>query len=75
MNRWTNYIVWFPNNIIQSISTVEFVEKNKWIKNASKFGMLLDRLRIYNFLYEKEVENSLRTEVLSWCEGKIKEGI
>lgn len=75
MNRWTNYIIWFPENIIQSISTVEFVEQKNWNKNSSTFGMLIDRLRIYNFLYEKEVETSLRKEVLKWCENKIASGI
>lgn len=75
LNRWTNYISWFPNNIIQSISTVEFVEQNYWNKHSSTFGMLFDRLRIYNFLYEKDVEASLRSDVLDWCRIKIDSGI
>jgi hypothetical protein len=75
MNRWVKYIDWFSNNIIQSISTVEYVGKKAWSKNTSTFGMLLDRLRIYNFLYEKNVDTTLRKEVLEWCETKINEGI
>jgi len=75
MNNWTNYLIWFPENIIQSISTVEFVLPKTWNKRTSSFGMLFDRLRIYNFLYEQNVESSLRTEVSTWCDTKINEGI
>lgn len=75
MNNWTNYLVWFPENIIQSISTVEFVQQKVWNKRTSSFGMLFDRLRIYNFLYEKNVEAGLRGEVSKWCNDKITNGI
>lgn len=75
MNRWLKYFRWYSDNIIQSISTVDFVEKTKWEKNSSTFGMLIDRLRIYNFLYEKDVEAALRTEVHQWCNDKITQGI
>jgi len=75
MNNWTNYIIWFPENIIQSISTVEFVQQKVWNKRTSSFGMLFDRLRIYNFLYEKEVSPVLRKEVGDWCNLKITQGI
>ena len=71
LNRWTNYIVWFPENLIQSISTVEFVEQKDWDKHSSTFGMLLDRIRIYNFLYKNGVDLPLRNEVYQWCESKI----
>lgn len=75
MNNWTNYLVWFRENIIQSISTVEFVQQNNWNKRTSSFGMLFDRLRIYNFLYEKTVDIELRKEVEDWCNKKITLGI
>ena len=32
MNRWDKYILWYRENIIQSISTVDFVEQKKWDK-------------------------------------------
>ncbi|MEQ9299201.1 MAG: hypothetical protein RIF33_11575 [Cyclobacteriaceae bacterium] len=73
IERWTNYIVWFQKNIIQSISTVEYVKKRHWDKHASTYGMLLDRLRIYNCLYQSEVEQDLRNETLTWCRTKIDE--
>jgi hypothetical protein len=75
MNRWDKYVLWYRENIIQSISTVDYVENDKWDKHASTFGMLIDRLRIYNFLYEKEVDPILRKEVISWCNDKITQGI
>lgn len=74
LNRWTNYIVWFPDNIIQSISTVEFVNKKDWEKRSSTYGMLIDRVRIFNFLY-KNIELDLQNEVKEWCKLKIEEGI
>ncbi|WP_418262077.1 hypothetical protein [Flavobacterium faecale] len=75
MNNWGLYIKWYRENIIQSISTVEFVENTTWKKSTSAFGMLIDRLRIYNFLYEKDVDTALREEVSKWCSDKINEGI
>lgn len=75
MNRWDRYILWYRENIIQSISTVDYVDKKKWEKNTSTFGMLLDRLRIYNFLYEKDVDTTLRKDVSIWCNDKITQGI
>ena len=75
MNRWIKYLDWYSDNIIQSISTVEYVEQKIWNKNSSTFGMLLDRLRIFNFLYEKNVDSTLRKDVLEWCDTKIIEGI
>jgi hypothetical protein len=75
MNRWLKYFTWYQDNIIQSISTVDFVESDKWNKHSSSFGMLIDRLRIYNFLYEKSVDQNLRLEVINWCEAKIAQGI
>lgn len=67
LNRWTNYIIWFPENIISSISTVDYVTQKEWEKQASSFGMLLDRVRIYNSLYKKPVDKKLRADVLAWC--------
>lgn len=75
LNRWTNYILWYPENIIQSISTVDFVDEKNWHKNSSTFGMLIDRIRIFNYLYKREVDTDLRTEVLEWCRTKISNGI
>jgi hypothetical protein len=75
MNRWDKYILWYRENIIQSISTVDYVENDNWDKHSSTFGMLIDRLRIYNFLYEKSVEPSLRLDVSNWCNNKIAQGI
>lgn len=75
LNRWTNYIVWYPENIIQSISTVEYVSKKDWDKRTSTYGMLIDRIRIFNFLYKETVEIGFRTEVKEWCRQKIDNGI
>jgi hypothetical protein len=75
MNRWLKYFKWYSDNLIQSISTVDFVENEKWEKNSSSFGMLIDRLRIYNFLYEKNVDPILRQEVIDWCNDKMTQGI
>jgi hypothetical protein len=71
VNRWTNYIIWYPENLIQSISTVEFVAQKDWDKEASKFGMLIDRVRIINFLYKNGVDLGLRKDVYSWCKSKL----
>jgi len=69
LQRWTNYIAWYASNIITSIATVDYVSKSKWDKNSSTYGMLIDRLRIYNFLYEYEIDAELRTEVVNWCKN------
>jgi hypothetical protein len=64
--RWTKYIYWYDENIISSISTVDYVSKEDWEKQASSFGLLFDRTRIYNSLYSKPVLNELRDSVLNW---------
>lgn len=75
MNRWDKYLYWYRENIIQSISTVDFVENKVWKKHSSTFGMIIDRLRIYNFLYQKSVSKTLRSDVINWCKLKIIAGI
>lgn len=66
LNRWTKYIYWYPECIVSSISTVDFVSKKQWEKQTSSFGMLIDRVRIYNSLYKIGVIQSLRDEALAW---------
>lgn len=71
LGRWTNYIQWFNTNIICSISTVDYINQKDWSKRVSDYGMIFDRLRIYNFLYKSEIDVSLRADTLAWCEAKI----
>jgi len=72
LGRWTNYINWFTTNITCSISTVDYVKQREWAKRVSDFGMVLDRLRIYNYLYKSEVDINLRKEALEWCNTKVQ---
>ena len=51
LKRWTNYIKWYCDNIILSMSTVDYVKQKDWDKRASDYGMLIDTLRIYNLLW------------------------
>ncbi|WP_027880408.1 hypothetical protein [Mesoflavibacter zeaxanthinifaciens] len=67
LERWTKYIYWYSKNIIESISTVDYVDLKEFGKQVSTYGMLFDRLRIYNSLYNKDIETGLRSEVLEWC--------
>jgi hypothetical protein len=71
LNRWTNYILWFPECIVSSIATVDFVSQHDWEKQNSSFGMLIDRVRIYNTIYQKDVDLNLREEVLTWATETI----
>jgi len=75
IDRWVQYIFWINKNIVESISTVDFVEKRDWEKRATTYGMLIDRLRIYNFLYISDVDQDLRDNTIAWCETKIAEGL
>lgn len=67
LNRWTKYIFWYPECIISSIATVDYVSQKDWEKQNSSFGMLIDRVRIYNTLYQTDIEQNLRDEVLAWA--------
>lgn len=71
VGRWTNYIRWFNTNLVCSISTVDFVNQRAWSKRVSDFGIILDRLRIFNFLYKRPIELNLRTLTTQWCQDKI----
>lgn len=68
LNRWTKYIFWYPECIISSISTVDFVSQKQWEKLSSSFGMLIDRVRIYNSLYNAVTNKELTTEIIYWGE-------
>lgn len=67
LSRWTNYIIWYPECIISSIATVDYVSQKDWDKQTSSFGMLIDRVRIYNALYQNNIDKGLREEVLDWA--------
>ena len=69
LNRWTQYIYWYRECIISSISTVDFVSQKQWEKQASSFGMLIDRVRIYNSLYSVVTNEDLKTEIINWAEN------
>lgn len=71
LNRWSKYIFWYPECIILSIATVDFVSQREWEKRSSTYGMLIDRVRIYNTLYQDIVDESLRIEVLEWAQPTI----
>ena len=71
IGRWNKYILWYQECIVSSISTVNYVDKRSWEKQSSKFGMLIDRVRIYNSLYKYDVEHALRAETISWAEQTI----
>lgn len=71
LNRWTNYILWYPECIISSIATVDFVSQRDWEKQNSSFGMLIDRVRIYNTLYKVNVDKNLRNDTLAWAEQTV----
>jgi len=71
LSRWTNYIQWFNNNILCSISTVDFVTQKEWSKRVSDYGIILDRLRIYNYLYKEPIDLELRKDTSIWCSDKI----
>ncbi len=73
--RWLQYIFWAQDNITLSMATSEFVENKDWQKKTTTYGILLDRLRIYNFLYREAVDSALRGETLEWCRRKIAEGL
>ncbi|GEP49829.1 hypothetical protein FNO01nite_05010 [Flavobacterium noncentrifugens] len=66
LDRWCTYIFWYRKNIITSISTVEYIQEDKWQKNTSDYGMILDRTRINN-LYYNNIDSTLQKEVSEWC--------
>lgn len=71
INRWSHYILWYPECIIFSIATVDFVSQREWEKRSSTYGMLIDRIRIYNTLYQNDMLESLRNEVLEWAQHTL----
>jgi len=70
LGRWTNYIQWYHDQIILSMATTDVVDKAEWNHQASEYGLLFDRLRIYRCLYgDGPVETGLRGDVLRWCKS------
>lgn len=68
LERWTNYIQWYQKQIILSMATTDVIENDEWNHQASEYGLLFDRLRIYRCLYGSgHVDLGLRKDVLEWC--------
>ncbi len=70
---WNHYINWNYETTVPSMITTQIVNPDKWRKYADKFGVLIDRARLYRIHADcsKRIPKDLLTETAAWCEAKL----
>ncbi len=70
---WSQFIHWNFTTTIQSLSITEIVKQGRWQNRIDDYGIIFDRARIYQSLYNNnyEIDLGLRTEITDWCQEKL----
>jgi hypothetical protein len=73
LSVWSQYINWFYETTVPSISITEIITTRKWSNAVENYGVIFDRARIYRFLYKPNtpIDANLRAEVIAWCGAKL----
>ncbi|MCX6249409.1 MAG: hypothetical protein NTX61_01530 [Bacteroidetes bacterium] len=73
LSVWSQYINWFFETTIPSMSITEILPTNKWANAVESYGIVFDRARIYRCLYKPNtsIDPSLRVGVVQWCDTKL----
>lgn len=70
---WSQYINWNYETTIPSMVTTQIVQADKWQKYASRYGVLIDRARLYRIYIkcQDKISQAFSKEVVSWCKAKL----
>ncbi|MBS1636833.1 MAG: hypothetical protein JST26_13030 [Bacteroidetes bacterium] len=74
LSVWSQYINWFYETTVPSMSITEIIPTKKWGKDAvESYGVVFDRARLYRFLYKPTtvIDAGLRAAVVAWCGQKL----
>jgi hypothetical protein len=73
LSTWNHYINWNYENTVPSMMTTQIVKADKWIKYTNKYGILIDRARLYRIHTNCNlvIPNALSSEVINWCRTKL----
>lgn len=69
IGTWNLYINWNYETTVPSMIIAQIVESDRWTKYSLKYGMLIDRVRLYRiFLANKSrISTAFITKVEKWC--------
>lgn len=72
---WNHYINWNYETTVPSMLITQIVQADKWIKYTNKYGVLIDRARLYRIHTDCQdnIPKALSREVLSWCRTKLNQ--
>lgn len=70
---WNQYINWNYETTVPSMMITQIVQADKWRKYSNKFGVLIDRARLYRIHnnFQGNIPPALSREVLNWCRTKL----
>lgn len=73
LGTWNHYINWNYETTVPSMMITQIVQADKWIKYTNKFGVLIDRARLYRIhtSCESNIPAALIKEVSKWCKSKL----
>ena len=70
---WNHYINWNYETTVPSMVITQIVQADKWIKYTNKYGVLIDRARLYRIhsSCHAKISKVLLKDVLNWCKKKL----
>lgn len=73
LDVWAQYINWNYYTTIPSLSITEVVEDKSWSESVVQYGVVLDRARIFKYLYKPTVivDAELRAAIIDWCNNRM----
>lgn len=71
IRTWTLYINWNYETIVPSMVITQIVESDKWTKYSLKYGVLIDRVRLYRIFVanKSNISSTFLKEVAAWCKS------
>jgi hypothetical protein len=74
MRAWAERYMTFHCTPVRGFTTVVVIDDAERFQEVSfETDLLLDRLRIYRYTVNKQLENNLRNEIKMWCDNRITE--
>lgn len=70
IDAWLQYIHW-AFNPIRAFAVPGIVKERDWHEHHRTFGLIVDRVRLFNFLHSGIQDAQLRSDVRAWIKQKL----
>jgi len=73
LSTWNHYINWNYETTVPSMIITQIVQADKWQKYTGKYGVLIDRARLYRIyvICQANIPKPLSRKVKNWCKSKL----